>query len=376
MFERTRVKWNWKLDIAINLKCISFYFLTFFFFSDSIQTKSADVGLDYIQQLLLFVCHNQKKEVAGILRNNADLFRDFFLSDDSKLVNWFSFRFSGKNEHGGLALEQWLFYYRDVVWDKLRWTGKRSVPPVIAIQKKNMLLELDLVFCLRKMSALYGKEGKEQMRKDREENREEGEMEEKEEKEEDGEEEYKKKRVTKSIYQREIEVEDFWESDFFKESLDSGDFLQMDYKFFADHLLKMLQEGGKDRERVVDLIKLYIQSQPFSVLCQKLLLLLDNEQILSFLYHLTSNTTSSSSLTLSNLTTNYINQVILCECKWASLDSVLFYNAITNFGRQFIRLITEDEGTISCFAFIFLNLNICNQPILSHSTNLCCKNIL
>lgn len=304
----------------------------------------------YIQQTLVFICQNHPTEVATLLANHHSQLREFFTSDESRMLKWFSFEFSGKNERGGLALEQWLFFNREAVWDKLRWTGKRNVPPVIAIQKKNMLLELDLIHLLTTISKFYSKEAKEALLQQQKESKEEGELDEKEE------DDIFPKKEEKSELEKQLMVEDFWESDFFKNSLKSGEFLQMDYQFFANQLEKMLNTGGKERDQVLDVVELYFKKESFPNLCQKLLLLLDDSSLLSFIYHLDSSTFSNSSLTK-----NEVNIIILCECKWPSLDSPLFYNAILNSTKAFHKLLKENENEYLKFEK-FISQNYISTP--------------
>jgi hypothetical protein len=92
---------------------------------------------------------------------------------------------------------------RDEIWENLRWqgnksdhlrltsVGRRDVPPCIAIQKKNLLMELDTVRTLEMLSQDRSRES-------------------------------------------------FWESDFFKDSLVTGEFLEIDYKFFAEAIVGIL----------------------------------------------------------------------------------------------------------------------------------------
>ncbi len=70
---------------------------------------------------------------------------------------------------------------------------RRDVPPCIAIQKKNLLLELDLVDTLQQVSKVDP-----------------------------------------------TDSQNFWCCDYFKESLASGEFLALDYPYFANVLTGIL----------------------------------------------------------------------------------------------------------------------------------------
>lgn len=110
----------------------------------------------FTEQLIQFAMHKAPQKLAIVLEEDSELFKKFFIGNKKRIPQWFSFTFrydsrniakvcSGKNEHGAFALEQYLFANRDTIWEKLPWQGKRGVTPVVAIQKKNLLMELDLV---------------------------------------------------------------------------------------------------------------------------------------------------------------------------------------------------------------------------------------
>jgi hypothetical protein len=141
----------------------------------------------FTEQLILFALVKTPSTFAPIIQERSSIFRDFFSFDVHRISAWFSFKFSGKNEFGALALEQYLFMYRDAVWPSLSWQGRRDVPPCIAIQKRNMLLELDLV-----------------------------------------------KTINQLAEEEPLDRPNFFESDFFKQSLASGAFLEMEYPLHCE----------------------------------------------------------------------------------------------------------------------------------------------
>lgn len=84
------------------------------------------------------------------------LFQRFFRDDDERAAKWFQhFKFSGENEYGAVALERYLFDARNDLWEKLRWNGKRDVTPCVAVQKKNLLMELDVLYLLNLYFILF-----------------------------------------------------------------------------------------------------------------------------------------------------------------------------------------------------------------------------
>ncbi len=78
----------------------------------------------FTEQLILFALNKFPSHFAPIFQDKSELFEEFFLSDAKRITKWFSFKFSGKNEHGALALEQYLFFKRDSMWETLKWHGR------------------------------------------------------------------------------------------------------------------------------------------------------------------------------------------------------------------------------------------------------------
>lgn len=134
----------------------------------------------------------------------------------------------------------------------------------------------------------------------------------------------------------------FFESNFFKESLVSGEFLQLDYSYFANQLefflstnFHSISPSSPSRDKIIDILCSMISSMSFLELSKKLLPLLHDSDILYFIYHLSTPIPSSP---------QFANQVLLCECKWSNFNYVLIYNSIANHGKQIYSLIKEGKG--------------------------------
>jgi hypothetical protein len=165
------------------------------------------------------------------------------------------------------------------------------------------------------------------------------------------------KYVTGFSENREEDALGFWESDFFKDSLSSGDFLELDFKFFATKLEGFLEKPGRERDLAMAAVQSYLKTEDFRELCQKLLLLLDDADLLQFAYHLVG----FESLSPSSTPLSFVNSIVLCECKWSTFEDLLFYNTLVNFGRQVVRFLSDDQGT---------NNNLCNGTNLhKHPTS-------
>lgn len=89
----------------------------------------------------------------------------------------------------------------------------------------------------------------------------------------------------------------FWESEYFKASLMSGEFLELDYQYFAEAIVGILENGNRDDKRVIlDAIQRYIDEEDYKELSQKLLHLVDEKDLLNFVYKLQSSSDSYSTM--------------------------------------------------------------------------------
>ena len=119
--------------------------------------------------------------------------------------------------------------------NNMKFLGKREIPPVIAIQKKNLLMELDIVKTIDHLS-------KEQLpvtsdARDTSAHRNRY-------LEHDDREDSANFREDSREYDNvnDFNRPDFWESDFFRQSLESGLFLELDLHFFSTEILYYLGE--------------------------------------------------------------------------------------------------------------------------------------
>jgi len=132
-----------------------------------------------------------------------------------------------------------------------------------------------------------------------------------------------------------FEDQEFWESEHFRNSLESGDFLSIDFSYFASYLLDIWREGDSTSdgrllwETVVD----YLKEADFKELVQKLFLLMSDLEILYFMYHLCEDEQGGEEL-----------NTIVSHCKWASFEDLLLYNALVASCASVVRLILCDEG--------------------------------
>lgn len=248
--------------------------------------------------------------------------------------------------------------------------GSRNVPPSVAIHKKNLLLELDLFYTIQLLSMYNWREAPAAIKSDN-------------------------YYVSPPSSPRSrspspppsptplVPVQSFWDSEFFRDSLRSGEFLALDPRYFAEQLLAIISDSdsnnkdnssrnssrhydndddhydddrfgsnnnntNSDKAKLMELVATYVAQQSFRDLCQKLLVLLPDNDLLYFIYHLSqSQQLQQQQQQQTHYIDNFINVTVLCEPRWTSVEDVLLYNAIVNYGRQFLRLVlqsVEEKG--------------------------------
>ncbi|KAH3744634.1 Glycine--tRNA ligase beta subunit [Pelomyxa schiedti] len=186
------------------------------------------------QFLCLVMEHSPSKVAQAAFLSEADMFKNFFCFHDDRITQWFChFSFTGQPKFGAMALEHYLFSHRETLWDQLQWSGKRHNPPGLAAHKRHLMMELDV------------------------------------------------HKAINNVLSRDLH---FWESEQFKECIASGDFLCIDYIFFADLLrdkIKLYQHSSDPTcQAVVSVIGDYIDTVPLSSMLDNLIHLLSPSEML------------------------------------------------------------------------------------------------
>ncbi|GAM21241.1 hypothetical protein SAMD00019534_044160 [Acytostelium subglobosum LB1] len=285
---------------------------------NDVATNAAD---DFIKQVLVYLSERFPKEMARLLvRNRFDQdcqwIIDFFQASEQRVNLWFQhFHYDGKNKYGALALERYMFANRDKVWHRLVWR-KSPVPPPVAAQKREMLLQLDVQATMKNF----------------------------------------------------LNDRRFWQ-DYGREAMMDGSFLVVDAMFFVEDLYDLLLEG-RDRsieDQIDDALGVLFESSdvPFTVL--KLMTssdLLDYCQGLIRQRAIDSYTLKLPSRNL-DMSTHLLSCLVI-SCNWDSLEHLLLYNSITLtninklMNRLFMKQDDDDEGTVQHGAFDKLEKS-CNQ---------------
>ncbi|KAF2289029.1 hypothetical protein GH714_024213 [Hevea brasiliensis] len=143
------------------------------------------------------------------------------------------------------------------------------------------------------------------------------------------------------IAERSYVLEKFFEGNEFAESLRDGDILSIDTKYFVEFFVGLMY---KEDSNVWDVISEFLMEESFSSLCNRLLISLEERELLAALellhryYSLNMEPVDfgNSSCWLDFVLSKFND----CE----SLDQLLLLNAVTNQGRQLLRLVNDEES--------------------------------
>ncbi|KAL8118231.1 hypothetical protein AgCh_015954 [Apium graveolens] len=257
-----------------------------------LRSKPRKLGL--ASQLLQMIFEKKPKKVGAILAQNSHMLENFFRGHPDRIMQWFS-SFAGSSDlqhrKGAKALSQFAFVNRDICWEELEWKGKHGQSPAVVATKPHYFLDIDIQQTVENFL------------------------------------EY---------------VPEFWSSKEFAESLEGGEILFMDSKFFVQLFLDLMyKEDSKDMWEVIDE---FLMEESFSSLCQHLLIVLEEKDLLLFLE------LSRKFLKLKRehmdpgTSFNWFEMILSKFSISDSLDQLLMLNAVVNKGRQLVRLIREEEA--------------------------------
>lgn len=211
-----------------------------------------------------------------------------------RIMQWFSsFAGNGDLQHrkGAKALSQFAFVNRDICWEELEWKGKHGQSPAVVATKPHYFLDIDIQQTVENFL------------------------------------EY---------------VPEFWSSREFAESLEGGEILFMDPKFFVKLFLDLMYK--EDSREMWEVINEFLMEESFSSLCQHLLIVLEEKDLLLFL-ELSHKFLKLKREHIDTGTSSYWFEMILSKFGISdSLDKLLMLNAVVNKGRQLVRLIREEEA--------------------------------
>lgn len=204
---------------------------------------------------------------------------------------WFS-HFSGtadlEHGHGAKALSQYAFLNRDICWEELEWKGKHGQSPAMVATKPHYFLDLDV------------------------------------------------QRTVENFLEY---VPQFWSSNEFSDSLKDGSILSIDMKFFVNLFIDLMY---KEDLEVWDIIEQFLKEQSFSFLCHHLLIILEEMDFCHFLDLMPKYLKPRSEPVVHGDQYQWFEILLAKYSDCRTIDELLLLNAVTNQGRQLIRLVNEE----------------------------------
>ncbi|KAF7120613.1 hypothetical protein RHSIM_Rhsim13G0055500 [Rhododendron simsii] len=255
-------------------------------------------------QILQMIFEKLPRKAGSILAKRSHLLEDFFkgilivpllainAGNPRRILQWFSsFAGSGNLGHrkGAKALSQFAFVNRDICWEELEWKGKHGQSPAVVATKPHYFLDLD---------------------------------------------------VQQTVENFIENVPEFWSSNEFADSLEDGEILFVDTKFFLDFFVNLMYK--EDAKEVWELINDFLMEESFSSLCHHLLIILEERDFCVFLESLRKVLNPRiESVDFGDL--SCLLEIILSKCRdSASIDQLLILNAVVSQGRQILRLLHEE----------------------------------
>lgn len=220
------------------------------------------------------------------------LLNHFCPGNPRRILQWFSnFSVTGDLEHGNgaKALSRFAFVNRDICWEELEWKGKHGQSPAMVATKPHYFLDLDV------------------------------------------------QRTVENFLEY---VPEFWSSNEFSESLKDGSILLVDTKFFVNWFIDIMYK--EDQEQVWDVIEEFLMEQSFSFLCHHLLIILEEQDLRLFLELIPKYLKSKSEVFAFVNPSEWLEIILSKYGGSITIDQLVLLNAVTNQGRQLLRLVQEE----------------------------------
>lgn len=208
------------------------------------------------------------------------------------MLLWFSFSSSGLEQGKGLrALTQFSFKNRDICWEELEWKGKHGQSPAMVATKPHYFLDLDI------------------------------------------------QRTVENFLDN---VPEFWSSIEVAESVQDGDIFLIDRQFFVSYFKDLMYRDNSSD--VWEVIEQFLWEQPFSCLCEHLLISLEEQDLFYFLELLCNCLHPSIEFRCSD-DVSRLFVIVLLKCGVSRpIDWMLLLNAVIAQGRQLLRLLRDEEA--------------------------------
>jgi hypothetical protein len=189
------------------------------------------------------------------------------------------------------ALSQFAFKNRDICWEELEWKGKHGQSPAMVATKPHYFLDLD---------------------------------------------------VQRTVENFLDNVPEFWSSNEVSESVKDGDIFLIDRPFFVRYFKDLMYR--EDSSDVWDVIEEFLEEQPFSCLCEHLLISFEEKDLCYFVELLCKCLDLRIKFQcLDDLSRLFV--VVLLKCGvYGSIDLMMLLNAVIGQGRQLLRLLRDEEA--------------------------------
>lgn len=211
-----------------------------------------------------------------------------------RVLQWFVNYSSGSGLElgkGAKAMSQFAFKNRDICWEELEWKGKHGQSPAIVATKPHYFLDLDI------------------------------------------------QQTVENFLEN---VPEFWSSSEFAESVKDGDIFFIDRQFFVQYFIDLMYE--EDARDIWEVIDEFLTEQPFSSLCRRLLITLEEDDLFSFLKLLRRFLHPIMESKHFNGISSLFEIVLVKSEVPGSIDRILLLNAIITQGRQLLRLLRDEDA--------------------------------
>ncbi|RZC50124.1 hypothetical protein C5167_018555 [Papaver somniferum] len=255
--------------------------------------RSKPSNLTLASQVLRMIIERRPNKIGHIIAKRSRLLKKFFKGNPQRILQWFS-NFAGVGESGhrkgARAISQFSFVNRDVCWEELEWKGNHGQSPAVVATKPHYFLDLDV------------------------------------------------QRTVENFLKY---VPEFWSSEELANSLKDGEILQIDTKFFVDCFVDMMY--GENSKDIWEVINGFFLDESFSYLCHHLLILLEEQDLLTFLKSLQKFLTITMDSKCFTRPSYWLEVLLFMLDDCASASDLLLLNAILNQSRQLLRLVRDQE---------------------------------
>ncbi|KAK8961020.1 hypothetical protein KSP40_PGU013748 [Platanthera guangdongensis] len=243
---------------------------------------------DVAPQLLQMIFENKPEKAGSIIANKCYMLEKFFDGHRKRILDWFDhFASVGESGHkkGARALSKFAFMNRDTCWEELDWKGKHGQSPAVVATKPHYFHDLDVLQT----------------------------------------------------------VENFLEYvPGFGVQMNSLNLSKMiDEKYFISKFLQLMYE--ESMEDVWTVIEEFLMNEPFSFLCQRLLVNLDDSRMLMFLKSITKFIHVNSQCKELKYPSCWLEGLLSSCSSSISVDELILLNAVITHGRQLLRILTDEE---------------------------------